>query len=123
MPLQLSPAERQALRARAHRLEPTVMIGHDGLTAAVAGEIERSLAAHELIKIRVMGDDRETRADIFRRICDDLAAAPVQHIGKILVVYRPQPEEAPKAAAKARTAPRSRRKVPRALKRSFQNRP
>ena len=116
MSLQLSPVERRALKARAHALEPTVLVGSGGLTAAVAGEINRSLSAHELIKVRVMGDDHGARADILKRICEDLNAAPIQHIGKILVVYRPKPD------VPARPKPRSKRKPPRALKRTFQNR-
>ena len=116
MPLQLSPAERRALKARAHALEPTVLVGSGGFTPAVAGEIERNLTAHELIKVRVMGDDRNAREDILKRICEDLGAAPVQHIGKILVVYRPKPEAPPKPR------PKPRRKAPRAIKRNFQNR-
>ncbi len=117
MLLQLSPAERRALKARAHALEPTVMIGNGGLTPAVASEIDRNLTAHELIKVRVMGDDRIAREDILKRVCDELGAAPVQHIGKVLVVYRPNPESPPKPR------PRSmKRKAPRTLKRTFQNR-
>jgi len=114
--VQLSPVERRALKARAHALEPTVLVGSGGLTAAVAGEIDRSLSAHELIKVRVTGDDRAAREGILTRICEDLNAAPVQHIGKILVVYRPKPDASP------RPKPRSKRKPPRALKRSFQTR-
>lgn len=114
--LQLSPAERSALKARAHALEPVAMVGDAGLTPAVIQEIDRSLAAHELIKIRVCGDDREVRQEILRRICDALGSAPVQHIGKILVVYRPKPED----KSKRRTG--ARRKPARALKRTFQNR-
>ena len=116
MSLQLSPVERRALKARAHALEPTVLVGSGGLTAAVAGEIDRSVGAHELIKVRVMGDDRVVREGILKRICEDLNAAPVQHIGKTLVIYRPQPD------APAKPRPRPKRKPPRALKRSFQNR-
>ena len=116
MLLPLSPAERRALKARAHALEPTVLVGSGGLTPAVAGEIDLSLTAHELIKVRVMGDDRDAREDILRRICDDLNASPVQHIGKILVVYRPKPD------ATSKPKPKPKRKPPRALKRSFQNR-
>ena len=118
MLLQLSPAERRALKARAHALEPTVLVGSGGLTAAVTGEIDRSLTAHELIKVRVMGDARRTREDILNRICEDLNAAAVQHIGKILVVYRPKPDTPPKPKPK----PKSKRKLPRVLKRSFQSR-
>jgi putative YhbY family RNA-binding protein len=114
--LQLTPVERRALKARAHTLDPTVLVGSGGLTQAVTGEIDRNLTAHELIKVRVMGDDRGVREDILKRICDELGAAPVQHIGKILVVYRPKPEAPPKARPKAK------RKPPRALKRTFQNR-
>lgn len=115
---QLNPRERSALRSRAHALDPVVMIGEDGLTPAVLREIDASLKAHELIKVRVAGDDRAARLDILRRVCDELNAAPVQHIGKILVVYRPQPAAPPakKSAAKPR------RKPARTLKRAYQNR-
>ena len=117
MLLQLSPAERRALKARAHDLEPTVMIGNGGLTPAVAGEIDRNLTAHELIKVRVMVDDRTAREDILTRVCDELGAAAVQHIGKVLVVYRRKTESPPKPR------PRSmKRKAPRTLKRTFQTR-
>lgn len=121
MPLQLTTTERRALKARAHALEPTVHVGNGGLTDAVAGEISRNLAAHELIKVRVLGDDREAREAILQRICDELDAAPVQHIGKILVVYRPAPEAPAKSAAKSRPGGKPGRKKPRALKRSFQH--
>lgn len=121
MPLQLTTTERRALKARAHALEPTVHIGNGGLTEAVAGEIARNLAAHELIKIRVLGDDREARETILQRVCDELDATPVQHIGKILVIYRPAPEAAAKSAAKSKPVRKPARKQPRALKRSFQH--
>lgn len=111
----LSARARSALRATAHRLDPVVMVGDGGLTPAVLQEINRSLEAHELIKIRVAGDDRAARDGILRRICEELQAAPVQHIGKILVVYR-QKTEKPKPRAKPR------RKPVRPLKRTFQNR-
>ncbi|ESH89029.1 RNA-binding protein, partial [Cupriavidus sp. HPC(L)] len=67
------------------------MIGAEGLTRAVLAEIDRSLAAHDLIKIRVFGDERDTRIAIYEAICDELGAAPIQHIGKLLVVWRPGP--------------------------------
>lgn len=90
----LSPAERQLLKARAHALDPVVMIGGGGVTDTVAAEIDRALTRHELIKIRVLGDDREARARYLEEICARTGARPVQHIGKILVVYRPHPPEA-----------------------------
>jgi RNA-binding protein len=87
----LSPAQRTALRAQAHALKPVVLIGAEGLTESVLAETERNLIAHELIKIRVFGDDRAERVAIYEAICERLKAAPVQHIGKLLLVYRPAP--------------------------------
>jgi RNA-binding protein len=112
----LSPAERSVLRARAHPLHPVVLIGDQGLSDAVIAEIGRSLLAHELIKIRVAGASREIRDEMLARICTELDAAPVQHIGKILVLYRPRPED---AGAKPLRKPR---KTPRLPKRAYQNR-
>ncbi len=86
--LKLSPAERSALRAEAHALNPVVIIGESGLTPAVMQEIERCLDAHGLIKIRVFGDERDERIAIYQTICESLHAAPIQHIGKLLVIYR-----------------------------------
>ncbi len=95
--LTLSVSERLVLKGRAHSLKPTVMIGNAGLTETVLKEIAAELKRHELIKIRVMGDDRELRATMFTEICTQLHAAPVQHIGKMLVVYLKDLE--PKAIA------------------------
>jgi putative YhbY family RNA-binding protein len=119
--LELTSSERRALRARAHALDPVVIVGGAGLTAGVAREIDRALAAHELVKIRVPAADRDERDALLGRICDELAAAPVQHIGKILVVYRPLPPEAAAARAAPRPAPRPARKGPRRTKKSYQD--
>jgi putative YhbY family RNA-binding protein len=91
--LTLTVLQRQNLKARAHPLKPTVMIGSAGLTPTVLGEISCALKSHELIKIRVMNDDREARMDISDQICTQLNAVAVQHIGKILVIYQPQEDE------------------------------
>lgn len=90
--LSLTVAERLALKGQAHPLKPTVMIGNAGLTESVMKEIAESLKRHELIKIRVMSDDRDLRAAMLEQICTELNAAPVQRIGKILVVYQPNPD-------------------------------
>ena len=89
--LEISIAQRRDLRAQAHGLNPVVTISQNGLTDAVLREISHSLDAHELIKIRVFGDERELREGYLKTICDTLGAAPVQHIGKLLVVWRPAP--------------------------------
>ena len=98
--LKLSPAERSALRAEAHGLSPVVLIGEAGLTPAVMKEIIAGLNAHGLIKVRVFGDDREQRIQFYESICAELDAAPIQHIGKLLVLYRPKPEAEKELSAK-----------------------
>lgn len=100
--IQLTTAERKAHRADAHHLDPVVMIGGDGLTPAVLKETDAALKAHGLIKVRVLGDDRAAREDMFAQICDKLDAAPIQHIGKLLVLWRPMPEKAPTEAKEDR---------------------
>lgn len=92
--MNLTPAERSRLRSEAHALDPVVLIGDAGLTPSVLKEIDASLNAHGLIKIRVAGDDRPARIGIYESVCAQLGAAPVQHIGKLLVVYRPVPGKA-----------------------------
>jgi putative YhbY family RNA-binding protein len=91
--IQLSVAERKAHRAEAHHLDPVVMIGNEGLTPAVKKETEAALNAHGLIKVRVLGDDRAQREAIYQQLCDELSAAPIQHIGKLLILWRPKPEK------------------------------
>jgi len=91
----LTPALRRELRAKAHHLHPVVSVGHHGLTPSVLKEIDVNLLAHELIKVRVFADEREAREAMLERICTTLDASPVQHIGKLLVVWRQAPEPAP----------------------------
>lgn len=91
--IQLTPAQRKVHRAEAHHLDPVVMIGNDGLTPAVIKEADAALKAHGLIKIRVLGDDRAARETIYQQLADTLDAAPIQHIGKLLVLWRPRPEK------------------------------
>lgn len=114
--LTLTRDERLELRARAHPLNPTVLLGNQGLTEAVMKEIDRALAAHELIKVRVPGDDREQREAIYQAVADALDAGRVQAIGKLLVLYRPRPpEEAPERSTKASARkPSTPRPAPRA---------
>lgn len=106
--LSLTVSERLALKGRAHALNPIVMIGNAGLTEAVLKEIAASLKIHELIKIKVMAE-RPQREAILAEICTQLNAAPVQHIGKILVVYQPNPEV---HLPEIRKAPRHKGKKP-----------
>lgn len=113
--LTLSSDQRRALRARAHSLQPVVSISQNGLSEAVVREVDVSLRSHGLIKVRVYDDDRQLRERFLATLCEQLAAAPVQHIGKLLVIWRPQPEDKGKAARRRTT-----RAEPRRSKRSYQ---
>ncbi len=115
----LTPAQRRALKARAHALHPVVTIGDKGLSPAVLREIDVNLKSHELIKVKVAAEDRGVREDFLSKICTALGAQPVQHIGKILVVFRPQPDAVARTADAAavksvdrRAGARARRAVP-----------
>jgi RNA-binding protein len=90
----LTPAQRKLHRADAHHLDPVVHVGNDGLTPAVVREIDGALKAHGLIKVRVFCDDRTAREAMLGQLSDQLGAAPIQHIGKLLVLWRPMPEKA-----------------------------
>lgn len=94
--IQLTPAQRKVHRAEAHHLDPVVLVGGDGLTANVIKEIDAALNAHGLIKVRVFSDDRVAREAMLQQLSTDLSAAPIQHIGKLLVLWRPMPEKAEK---------------------------
>jgi RNA-binding protein len=86
----LSIQDRKAHRADAHHLDPVVMIGGDGLTPAVTKEVDNALKSHGLIKVRVLGDDREVRLGYYNTLADQLGAAQINNIGKLLVLWRPK---------------------------------
>lgn len=118
MKIELTVAERQALKARAHALHPTVMIGAQGLTDAIVKACDAELKAHELIKVKVAGDDRAAREAALLTLAERLNAAAVQHIGKVLVLWRPREEALalpppakpprPKRATRASLSPQAR---------------
>ena len=91
--LTLTVSRRRELKAQAHSINPVVMIGKVGLSATVIEELERGLLSHELIKVKVQLDDRIARKALFEEVCQRLEAAPIQHIGKIFIIYRPNPEK------------------------------
>jgi len=109
--IDLTPAQRRAFRAQAHHLHPVVSVSSNGLTPSVLKEIDHALQAHELIKIRVYGEDRAQRDSIMETVCAELQAAAVQHIGKTLVVWREKREE---EAAAGSTIERPRKPVAKA---------
>jgi len=120
LPPSLSPIQRRALRAAAHPLNPTVAIAGNGLTPNVLKEIDVSLKAHELIKVKLHGIERAERAALLDQVCAELDCAPVQSIGNILVLWRPKPEgagEAPKPRRRRAAAPKTKKQAAAALER------
>jgi RNA-binding protein len=93
MSLVLSSRERSRLKSKAHHLTPVVRVGVAGLSDAFVAEVDRALADHELIKVRIDIDDRAAREAAADEICQRTASAKVQRLGKILVVFRPKPDE------------------------------
>ena len=91
MAISLTPRARSRLKARAHALEPSVQIGQSGLTDRVVAEIDRALTAHQLIKVKIDAD-RDEREAIGDQICVKTDAAPVQRVGKVIVLWRPTEE-------------------------------
>ena len=94
--IQLTPAVRKEKRGDAHHLDPVVMIGAEGLTPAIIKETDLALKSHGLIKVRVFSDDRAGREAMLATLADQLNAAPIQHIGKLLVLWRPMPPKVAK---------------------------
>ncbi len=92
--LALTSIHRRNLTALAHGIRPVVWIGTAGLSESVIHELDRALKSHELIKIKIAGGEREMREAMLEQICERLGAAPVRHIGRILVIYRPKEDEA-----------------------------
>ena len=88
----LTSRERAHLKARAHALEPGVHVGNSGLTDALIAEVDRALTAHELIKVKVAAEDRKARVAIGDEICARTEAAAVHRVGKVLILWRPRPE-------------------------------
>ena len=89
----LTPRQRAALKARAHALEPSVTVGQAGASDAVIAEVDRSLTAYGLIKVRLAGADRASRTELTSTLCDRTGAEAVQQVGRVLVLWRPREEE------------------------------
>jgi putative YhbY family RNA-binding protein len=91
----MTPQEKKLLRARAHKLDPIVIVGAKGLTDAVLAEIDFALKAHELIKVRAGTMDRRERDEAMSAICARTGAEPVQQVGKVFVLFKKKPSSEP----------------------------
>ena len=87
----LTNRERAHLKARAHALEPVVHAGSSGVTDSLVAEVDRALTAHELIKVKVIADDRADRIAVGDEICARTRATAVHRVGKVLILWRPRP--------------------------------
>jgi RNA-binding protein len=95
MTLSLTARQRAHLKGRAHALEPVVFIGQAGLSETVVAEVERALTAHGLVKVKLAGAGREDREALTKDICERTGAAAVQNVGRMLVIWRPRPDDEP----------------------------
>lgn len=86
--MNLSTKQKQFLKGLAHNLKPVVLLGANGLTEAVVAEIDSALNSHELIKVKIASEDRDTKNLIADAIVRESRATKVQVIGKILIIYR-----------------------------------
>lgn len=93
----LTPRQRATLKARAHALAPVVQIGQTGLSDGLVAEVDRSLTAHGLIKVKLAGADREARTALTDALCGKTGAAAVQQVGRVLVLWRPREDDKPLA--------------------------
>lgn len=117
--IELNSIETRALRAEAHHLKPVVSISQNGLSDSVIREIDRSLKAHALVKVKLYGIERGDREALLVTICEQLDCAPVQHIGNNLVLWRPKAETENKTPAAKRAAkPRTKKQAAAATERN-----
>lgn len=95
MSITLTPRQRAHLKGRAHALEPVVHVGQAGLSDTVLAEFDRALTAHGLIKAKLAGADRATRDTLTTDICGRTGAVAVQVVGRVVVLWRPRPDDEP----------------------------
>jgi RNA-binding protein len=95
-------ATRKRLKKIAHHLHPVVIVGEGGVSDAVVAETERALDDHELIKVKLNAGDRDDRRSLGDGLATSCRAEVVQRIGKVLVLYRRNPEARPDLSNVAR---------------------
>lgn len=93
MPIALTNAQIRFLRGQAHDLKAMLQVGGKGITAALVTEVELALEHHELIKVKVAGEDREARDAMIADLSERTDAALVQRIGHTAVLYRPSKDK------------------------------
>ncbi|MCU7920537.1 MAG: ribosome assembly RNA-binding protein YhbY [Candidatus Thiodiazotropha sp. (ex Epidulcina cf. delphinae)] len=91
--MSLTSAQIRELKKLAHPLKPVVIVGQHGLSEGVMAEIDSTLDTHELIKVKLAGADKADRETLSREIVERLSASLVQLIGRVAILYRPNPKK------------------------------
>lgn len=94
--MSLSQAQKKAFRSIGHHLNPVVTVAENGLSEGVMAELERALADHELIKVKIAVGERDTRRQAVEELATSSRAEVVQVIGKMALLYRNNPQANPK---------------------------
>lgn len=84
----LPQAKIKQLRTIGHQLKPIVMISENGLTEGVLGELDRALNDHELIKVKLAFENRDTKNATIVELVNITKAELVQSVGKVVLLYR-----------------------------------
>lgn len=93
MSIQLTSAQTRFLRGQAHDLKALLQTGGKGVSEAFLAELDLALEQHELIKVKVAAEDRDSRKALIEEILEGSHAALVQHIGHTVVLYRPSKDK------------------------------
>ena len=83
---------KKALKAEAHHLKTTVIVGSKGITKELLAEITNTINFHELIKIQIQSDTKEGRLKIAKEICQATESEFIQLIGKQAVIFKQKDE-------------------------------
>jgi len=86
--MSLSKSQLKHLVALTHNLKPVIMVGQNGVTENIIKELEIALDFHELVKIKIAGEDKESRAEMIKQLSSAVDTETVQKIGKTLTLYR-----------------------------------
>ena len=89
----LTSAQNRFLRGQAHGLKALMQVGGKGVTPALLAELDAVLERHELVKVKVASEDRETRDALIAELIEQTGSALVQRIGHVAILYRPSKEK------------------------------
>ncbi|MEZ5544723.1 MAG: ribosome assembly RNA-binding protein YhbY [Lysobacteraceae bacterium] len=92
MPAAISSSQKRYLRGLAHSLKPVILLGEKGVTPGVLAELDLALSHHELVKVRIPGEDRQVREAVVVELAEQTNAAVVQRIGHVATLYRRNPD-------------------------------